>query len=271
VRWVVAFAAISALAQNISIQPREVPQGETVKVHAGSEIRSARLNGRSFPLFSEPDGGSFGLVPVGVHAKPGTYNLEFLDESGGVVTNVNFTVLNAHYRKQNIIIAKAIAALKPSPGEQEAVGTFRKEITPERYWKEPLELPVPGCMTSPFGVERLQNGKPTGDYHAGIDQRAAAGSPIHAIAGGVVKLVQKYNLRGGTVAIDHGQGLESIYMHMSKLAAREGDHVKQGDVIGYAGSTGRSTGPHLHWTMYVDGDPVNPGQWVHLKPCAASK
>ncbi|HEX4809164.1 MAG TPA: M23 family metallopeptidase, partial [Bryobacteraceae bacterium] len=144
----------------------------------------------------------------------------------------------------------------------------RKEVGPKRYWTEPLQLPVPGCMTSLFGVTRYHNGKPTGDYHAGIDQRGAAGTPIHAIAAGTVKIVEPYNLRGGTVAIDHGQGLESIYLHMSKFAVKEGDEVGRGDVIGYIGSTGRATGPHLHWTLYANGEAVNPLQWVHTSPCA---
>ena len=134
-----------------------------------------------------------------------------------------------------------------------------------------MQLPVPGCLTSPFGVQRLFNGKPTGDFHAGLDQRGAQGTPIHAIAGGVVKIVREFNLRGGTVAIDHGQDVESIYMHMSKTAATEGQQVAAGDVIGYIGATGRANGPHLHWTLYVNGVPVNPAQWVKVpEGCAVA-
>jgi murein DD-endopeptidase MepM/ murein hydrolase activator NlpD len=122
-------------------------------------------------------------------------------------------------------------------------------------------------LTSPFGVQRLHNGKPTGDFHAGVDQRGAAGTPIHPITAGVVKIVQPWNLRGGTVAVDHGQGVESIYLHMSAFAAKEGQHVGTADVLGYIGATGRATGPHVHWTLYVNGVPVNPGQWITLKAC----
>jgi murein DD-endopeptidase MepM/ murein hydrolase activator NlpD len=84
-----------------------------------------------------------------------------------------------------------------------------------------------------------------------------------------VKIAQPFPLRGGTVGLDHGQGLESIYLHLSRFAVKSGDQVKQGDVIGYVGSSGRSTGPHLHWTLYANGDPVNPRQWVSLKTCPA--
>ncbi len=173
-------------------------------------------------------------------------------------------VLDAHYPKQNVIISNSTAALKPSPGEQETVSAFREESSPDRYWEDRMQLPLPGCLTSRFGVQRFLNGKPTGDFHAGLDQRGAAGTPIHAVASGVVRIVREFNLRGGTVAIDHGQGVESIYMHMSKTAAKEGERVSAGDVIGYVCATGRANGPHLHWTLYVNGVPVNPAQWVNV-------
>src|SRR5260370_40814365 len=125
-------------------------------------------------------------------------------------------------------------------------------------------------MTSQFGVQRYQNGKATGDFHAGWDQRGATGVPIHAITGGKIMLARQFNLRGNTVAIDHGQGLESIYMHMSKIAALEGTVVNAGDIIGYVGATGRVTAPHLHWTIYANGLPVNPSQSLKLQSCYAA-
>ncbi|MBV8831783.1 MAG: M23 family metallopeptidase [Acidobacteriaceae bacterium] len=94
--------------------------------------------------------------------------------------------------------------------------------------------------------------------------------PIHAVAPGVVRIARDFRLRGGTVAIDHGQGVESIYVHMSKTAAREGEQVSAGDVIGYVGATGRANGPHLHWTLYVHGVAADPAQWVKVPaPCPA--
>lgn len=254
-------------AQTFTFTPAVPRQGQTLKVRAGSEATEARLDGRTITLFPQTDGLSLGLMPIPVLETPGPYKLEFLDKRGAVVDTLPVKVLDAHYPKQNIAIAAAISELKPSPGEQDTVNAFRKEVTPKRYWTEPLDLPVHGCMTSLFGVTRYHNGKPTGEYHAGIDQRAALGTPIHAIAAGVVKIVQPYNLRGGTVAIDHGQGLESIYLHMSKFAVKEGDAVGRGDVIGFVGATGRATGPHLHWTIYANGEAVSPLQWVHAVPC----
>jgi murein DD-endopeptidase MepM/ murein hydrolase activator NlpD len=210
-----------------------------------------------------------GLMPVPVMTKPGIYNLEFLDAQGVVAGKVPITVLDAHYHRENISIAPAIASLQPSPGEQKTVGDFQRLDSETRYWQLPFQPPLPGCVTSPFGSLRMHNGKLTGSFHAGLDQRGAAGTPIHPITAGVVKLVEKYNLRGGTVAVDHGQGVETIYLHMSAFHAKEGQHVTPDDTIGYVGSTGRSTGPHVHWTLYVHGEAMNPAQWMSLKPCTA--
>jgi murein DD-endopeptidase MepM/ murein hydrolase activator NlpD len=229
---------------------------------------SARLDGRIIRLFPQKEGGSFGLMPVPVLEKPGAYRLEVLDKSGKTVRTSEITVIDAHFPRQNIVISKSLSELKASPDEAEITSSFRKEVSDVRYWEEPLNKPVPGCMTSLFGVQRLHNGKPTGDYHGGLDLRAAAGTPIRAAASGVVKIARQFNLHGGTVAIDHGQGFESMYLHMSKIVAVEGSTVHKGDVIGFAGSTGRSTAPHLHWTLYVSGVPVNPLQWVKVTPCA---
>jgi murein DD-endopeptidase MepM/ murein hydrolase activator NlpD len=207
-------------------------------------------------------------MPVPAEEKPGTYTLEFLGKDGSVRQSTAIQIRDAHFRTQNIVLGKEIAELKPSPGEMETASAFRKSVSDERYWEEPFAAPVAGCMTSPFGVKRLRNGKPTGDYHAGIDQRAAAGSPVRAIASGVVKIVKSWNIHGNTVGIDHGQGVESMYLHLSRFAVAEGARVEKGQVIGYAGSTGRSTASHLHWSIYVNTVPVNPGQWVEFHACA---
>jgi murein DD-endopeptidase MepM/ murein hydrolase activator NlpD len=262
--------ACAACAQTLDL-PKTIRQGGTLRIHGPIQAASARMGDLTVRLFPQPDGGSFGLMPVAADRKPGDYHVDLLDAGNATIASATVTVVDAHFPKQNVIIAEAIAELKPSPGESETSAAFRKSVSEVRYWTEPLALPVHGCMTSTFGVQRYLNGKATGDFHAGIDQRAAAGAPIHAVAGGVVKIVAEWNLHGRTIGIDHGQGLESMYLHMSKFAVEEGATVQKGDVIGYAGSTGRATGPHLHWTLYVNGTPVNPLDWVQAAGCVAAK
>jgi murein DD-endopeptidase MepM/ murein hydrolase activator NlpD len=265
---VLLFSA-AAFAQDFAVKPAAVRQGDTIRVLAPVSAETARMAARTIRLFAQPEGARLGLMPVPVDQKPGVYPLEFLAQNGDVIHKQMVTVRDARFPTQNIIITEEKRELKPAPGEQETVAAFRNTVSEARSWAEPFVAPLPGCMNSPFGVARLHNRKPTGDYHAGLDQRSPAGKPLHAVAGGVVKIARMFNLRGGTVGIDHGQGMESIYLHMSRVAAVEGARVNKGDVIGYVGATGRATGPHLHWALYVNGVPVNPRQWVVLQPCVA--
>ena len=269
--WALALAAAAgAYAQNYEAVPEAPRQGETIHLRAPLATRTARLNGRTVRLFPESDA-AVGLMPVPALEKPGDYTLEFLDRGEAVLHSETVAVRDARFPVQRITLAPETAELKPAPGEMEEADAFRRNVTDVRYWAEPFTLPVPGCRTSPYGVRRVVNGKPTGSYHAGIDQRGAAGQPVRAIAAGVVRLVRQWSIHGNTVAVDHGQGVGSIYLHLSKFAVKEGAAVKQGDVVGYVGTTGRSTAPHLHWSLYINGVPVNPGQWVKLQACAAAK
>jgi murein DD-endopeptidase MepM/ murein hydrolase activator NlpD len=269
-RWILLILACTSYAQ-IPGLPQNVRQGGTLRIHGPGSAVKARMNDRTVRLFRQTDGTSFGLLPVLADQQPGNYKIELLDNAGAAIATASIRVDDARFLKQNVVIGQSLAELKPSPGETETVTAFRNAVSETRYWSEPLALPVRGCMTSPFGVQRYLNGKPTGGIHAGLDQRSAAGTPIHAVDGGVVKFVREWNLHGRTVGIDHGQGLESVYLHMSKSAATEGGTVKKGDVIGYVGSTGRSTAPHLHWSLYANGVPVNPLDWVQVAPCAAAR
>jgi murein DD-endopeptidase MepM/ murein hydrolase activator NlpD len=238
-------------------------------LHGNRDAATARMNGVTVPLFEEPDGGAAGLMPVAVEDDPGDYKLEFLNSEGALMHEETVSVQDARYPKQDITISQALSELHASTDESEKVHAFLTTVSPTRFWEEPLRLPVQGCMNSVFGAARLHNGKPTGDYHGGVDQRGLPGTPIRAVAAGTVRISRMFTLRGGTVGIDHGQGLETIYMHMSRFAAKEGQQVKAGEVIGYVGATGRATGPHLHWSLYVSGHAVNPGQWVKLQACGA--
>src|SRR5258708_11683274 len=128
-------------------------------------------------------------MPVPVDQKPGEYKVELLDKEGTPVASMPIRVLEAHFPKQNVIIEQSLAELKPSPGETETVTAFRNAVSETRHWSEPLALPVRGCMTSPFGVQRYMNGKPTGSFHGGIDQRSPAGTPSHPVDAGIVTIV----------------------------------------------------------------------------------
>jgi len=237
---------------------------------APAEAASARLEGRTIPLFSQSDGARHGLVPVPALTTPGSKEVQVLDSSGAIIGAATLLVRDGRFRKQNVTLGKAVAALRATPEEMETIAALRNTVSPIRYWSEPFRLPVPGCMTSPYGVQRWHNGKPTGNYHGGVDQRGAQGVPVYAIADGVARIVRGFNVNGNTVGLDHGEGVVSFYLHLSSFATKPDARVKKGDLIGTVGSTGRSSAPHLHWALYVNSIPVNPAQWVKLNSCPST-
>jgi murein DD-endopeptidase MepM/ murein hydrolase activator NlpD len=266
-------AGSEAGAQQCSVKPTTTPLGDTVRVRCegvtSSDPATARLKDRTVRMFRQSDGSWLGLMPIAEADIPGAYSVEFLSADGSTIDSANLRIRPTVFPTQNVNLAPQIEELKSSPEEIQTLATFRNSVSDKKFWDEPLVAPVPGCVLSPFGVKRLHNGKPTGEFHGGVDQRAAAGNPIHAAAAGEVKIAQPFTVLGGAVGIDHGQGLETMYLHMSKIAVQPGAHVNKGDVIGYIGATGRANGPHLHWLIDVNGVPVNPRQWVTLAPCGA--
>lgn len=264
------FFPAAASAQQCTVKPLAIPLGQTVRLQCKTAAATAQLNGRIVRLFQQPSGNWTGLMPIAVKDVPGIYSVDFLAADGTKITAAKLKILKTRFPTQNVTLAPQIEALHSSPEDIHTLTAFKSSVSDEKYWSDPLLAPVPGCVLSPFGVSRLHNGKPTGEFHGGIDQRSAAGRPIHAVAGGIVKIAQPFTVLGGTVAIDHGQGLETMYLHMSKIAVQPGAQVKRGDVIGYIGATGRANGPHLHWVIYVNGIAVNPQQWVALPSCGSS-
>lgn len=260
-------AAAPAIAQNCTVTPRQVKLGETLRITCPAEYASATLNGRTAKLFRQAAGNHFGLLPISVKDVPGPAMIAVSRNDGGPQQKLRIVIRKTFFPSQNVKLSPEIEALHSTPEEIALLTGFKEKVSETRSWQDPLVPPVSGCMTSPFGVRRFHNGKPTGEYHGGVDQRTPAGEPVHAVAAGYVTFAQPFNVLGDAVGIDHGQGLESMYLHMSRLVVSAGAEVQRGDILGYAGSTGRSTGPHLHWVLYVNGMNVNPAQWIKLQAC----
>ena len=256
--------AIFSLMAGVLGAQTQVKQGEVFRVL--SDGATATLEQRTIRLFPQAGAPNLGLMPIAVTQKLGKYIIVIHDVHGTKLKEIPIEVVDAHYPRQNIRASKAIKSLTALPGEMETIGAFNHAVSDKRMWAEPFLSPTPQCMNSLFGVMRYHNGKPTGNFHKGVDLRSPMGTPIHAISAGIVKISKMYRLHGGFVGIDHGQGITSNYLHMSKLGVAEGTAVKAGDVIGYVGATGFATGPHLHWGLYVNGVPVNPGQWIPNVP-----
>ncbi|MBB5711345.1 M23 family metallopeptidase [Sphingomonas xinjiangensis] len=136
------------------------------------------------------------------------------------------------------------------PGELARIKAARAQHTDAQGWRQPFLWPTTGRISTLFGSQRIYAGEP-GAFHSGIDIARAIGTPIVAPADGVVILAadHPFTLEGNLLMIDHGMGLNSAFLHLSRIDVKPGDHVRQGQLIGAIGVSGRATGPHLHWGM----------------------
>jgi murein DD-endopeptidase MepM/ murein hydrolase activator NlpD len=142
----------------------------------------------------------------------------------------------------------------------------RKRDTAARGFMEQVAWPVVGPISGVFGSQRILNGEPRAP-HRGVDVAAPTGSPVGAMASGVVSLAEtEMYFTGGTVMLDHGHGLHSIYVHLDEVRVTVGQELHQGQTLGTVGATGRATGPHLHWGVYWFDQAVDPALLVGAMP-----
>jgi murein DD-endopeptidase MepM/ murein hydrolase activator NlpD len=263
---------VASSPNNVATSPLTAKQGDTLQLRFMQPLDAPPLTtatgfGKTIRLFPDVDRGMvLGLLPVSVRQAPGAYTLTFADNTGRALFSTPVRIIDAHFPKQNISVSKATKGLEPLPGEMEAIGALKNTVTDSRFWQEPFISPTPDCQNGLFGVLRYHNGVYSGNYHKGVDLRSPLGRPVKAITGGTVQIATMYRLHGGTVGLNHGQGLSSIYIHLSRVAVKPNQTVQAGEIIGYVGATGFATGPHLHWGLYANGLPVNPSQWVPNVP-----
>ena len=200
------------------------------------------------------------IVAIPLSTEPGEQRLTFSD--GDTKGTLAFEVQGKQYTEQHITLENRAMVNPP----EETLARIRKESQRQRALyasvtqASPMpefKIPLVGITTSLFGHRRFFNGQPRRP-HSGLDIAADTGTPIAAAGAGRVVLADDLYFNGNTIFVDHGQGLITMYCHMSELKVAEGDQVEAGDIIGLVGSTGRSTGPHLHWTVSLGGHRVDP-------------
>lgn len=228
---------------------------------------SVSFDGKDERLLLGTDGAR-AIVPVPLATVPGAYTLSvrLTDEFGITHRDTqNVAVLPLKGAVETIHLPpKVLASDTPQAWakEQQALAGASAKSAPRPLWTDPFEMPVRGAESAGFGsARRYAPGGPV-SYHTGLDLAAPEGTPIHATNDGTVVLARELPISGNVVAIDHGGGVVSLYFHQSKILVHDGESVKRGDVIGLVGTTGLSTGPHLHWEMRVDGVPTNPVAWA---------
>ncbi|GAB4181984.1 MAG: M23 family metallopeptidase [Coleofasciculaceae cyanobacterium] len=267
---VAAFVALAvpARALQVRLSPSNPQLGDTISLlieqnPSISRTPTVKMAQRTYPTFVTSSGKFRALLPTSPLDRPGTAQIQV--EAEGDVKNIAVPLRNRSFPTQRIRLTGAAGA-KATQHELDRVAAFKNLETPEKYWNGPFVKPNNGRISAGYGIRRYYNGVFAKDYyHRGVDYAGGMGSPVVAPAAGRVALVGRlsegFRVHGNTVGIDHGQGVTSIMMHLSRIDVREGQMVQPGQRIGAIGSTGASTGPHLHWGLYVHGISVDPAPW----------
>ena len=185
------------------------------------------------------------------------------DAGQSMPVGANVQVISGGYGRQTIKIGDSELLAPAVEAEETALlARLTSGFSVERAWGNSLSLPAAAPINAVFGTLRSYNGSPFDRYHGGVDFAGAPGTSILAAAAGKVIMVDRLHIRGNTTMIDHGWGLYTLYAHQDETLVQLGEEVSTGQVIGTVGSTGRSTGPHLHWEVWLNGVNVDPMQWV---------
>lgn len=263
----IAFA-VPARALQVRLSPTNPQLGDTIAVvmqqsPARSATPTVKMGDKTYPTYQTSSGDFRALLPTTPLDKAG--NLPIQVAAGSEVKNLTVPLKNRSFPTQRIRLSGAAGA-KATQNELNRVAAFKALETPEKYWSGAFLKPNNGRISAGYGIRRYYNGVFAKDYyHRGVDYAGGAGSPVMAPAAGRIALVGRvsegFRVHGNTIGIDHGQGVTSIMLHLSRIDVKEGDFVKAGQRIGAIGSTGASTGPHLHWGLYVHGLSVDPVPW----------
>ncbi|MBI5451678.1 MAG: peptidoglycan DD-metalloendopeptidase family protein [Gammaproteobacteria bacterium] len=202
----------------------------------------------------------YAVVGIPLSAAPGPQHV-VIDEQGQQ-RQLDFTIVDKSYPTQRLTVEER--HVHPSKKELARIEREAKIIQAAfRHWSDasdiPLRMaaPLPGERSSSFGLRRIFNGEAR-NPHSGMDIAASEGTPIQAPATGTVINTGDYFFNGKSVFIDHGQGLITMYCHLSKIAVKKGQRIKPGEILGQVGKTGRATGAHLHWSVSLNNTRIDP-------------
>lgn len=278
-------AALSASAATWTVraQPTRLVNGGPVLFQVKPPQRLESLHGTwlghdvtfSFDATSKT---WFALAGVSLETTPGSYPLEITGTaiagkapSTRVTFSRKFTVARAKYPRIEVKLSVEGKFTEPTPEQQKQIADaqevkkdYLNRVTPGREWTGTFSTPANAAISDVFGSQRIFNGK-TSSPHLGLDFRVPSGTPVAAMNDGTVLLARPLYFEGNFVVIDHGQGLLTLYLHLSEFKVKEGDKVKRGQEIGLSGGTGRATGPHLHVAVRWQGTYLDPARLLQMR------
>lgn len=264
-----------AFSMSVTTTPAHLVNGGPVffRVTASQPLQSLKGTWLGHDVVFDHGNGKtwFLLAAVSLETKPGVVqiDLEGTSESGETVSYRHSVVVGkAKYPVVQLTVSKQFT--EPNPQQQATIKQDQEikhktfsQTSPEREWSGRFLPPVDAPVSDVFGTRRVFNGA-TKSVHQGLDYRVPSATPVNAINSGTVILAQPLYFEGNCVTIDHGQGLLSLYLHLSELKVKEGDKVERNQEIGLSGATGRATGPHLHIAVRWQGVYLDPAALLTL-------
>jgi murein DD-endopeptidase MepM/ murein hydrolase activator NlpD len=272
--FVLAFAfalTFSGLAHASLPQSSSVPGGVAViplgSVSTGADMPQSWLGDQ--PVLVTSDHGLwYAVVGLPLDMTPGSHELRV--KIGDATKTQDFEVKKKKYPEQHITLEDKSKVELSAADEARADRELAVITELKHHWRASQDtdlafiLPVKGRLASRFGLRRFFNDEPRAP-HAGIDMAVARGTPVKASAQGTVLAVDDYFFNGRTIFVDHGNGLITMYCHLDQFDVKPGDTVSKGQVIGLSGQSGRATGPHLHWSVILNGAMVDPELFIPAK------
>lgn len=256
----------SLQALEVKVSPSAPQQGDTISVFVSVDEPNIEpmvvIDQKNYPLF-KTQAGYRALVPTSPLSPVGKMTVKV--QGDNTTSNIGIWLKNRHFPTQRIWLSGK-AGRPATQLELDQVRAFKKLVTPQKLWQGSFVRPNNARVSTGFGNRRYYNGIFANDYyHKGVDYAGGYGATVVAPGAGTVRLVGReehgFHVHGNIVGIDHGQGVLSLLMHLQDIAVTEGTVVRAGEKIGTIGSTGASTGPHLHWGLYVNEVAVDPVPW----------
>jgi murein DD-endopeptidase MepM/ murein hydrolase activator NlpD len=236
----------------------------TVKVDGAPSTVRVNAFRRVIPTFKTDEGWWRALVGIDLDQRPGRYLVEVEADVGSTVLRQSRALVVTPHKFPTRTLRVNPAFVNPSPAEltriradQQFLAEAYARPAPTRLWSASFVRPVPGEANSSFGTRSVFNGEPRSP-HGGTDFLSPSGTPIKSPNAGRVVCARDLYFTGNTIIIDHGLGMFSMLAHLSRLDVKEGDTVRESQIVGLVGATGRVTGPHLHWALTVNGARVDP-------------
>ncbi len=256
----------------MSLSSKELDQGEAALIKiikTGADEPKVKWMDKKVSLLYRPDKKIYeGFIAVDLGQKPGSYDLSLISNSSGKTTRVMIKIHAKDYGVRNLTLPAGQVDLSPENqarvNKEKAIidWLWKKAETPVIF-KSPFIMPLESEVIGPFGRRSVINGK-SRSPHTGVDMRGKRGVPVKAANDGRVVFTGDHFFTGNSVIIDHGAGIFSMYFHLDKINVNNNTIISRGEVLGTVGSTGRSTGPHLHWGVRVNNMRVDPINFVKV-------